>query len=391
MNTTHYLDRAYTERNLKSLGVFGYDDQRPDDGIFRNMTLSWNLLPKKTSYNDDIPCWFIFTDVLKIDADMILTQETAIFARRIEITPGAGIILDTTEDSDFDLMIFCQEIIVKEAVNSGKLKITRINKDESIDTHFFTTDRTTNGASGFFWNGKSNTKIENYATRNIEATYLFEGEPLRVSLMALFQYATMLSTDNIGLAQGQFRWISSIAATANATLDLATQASASAMNLEATKAAGANALLVPILDLDIYSEDAKAFMQLLQQREVYWQSYQQLTHMDQQWADSAKTELALADNELDLDKRLEEQANNTYNQVLKARNIASKQLSSVLAEAVVKRFDFQAGIKIWERKKTIDEVFNLVTGVAEILMEIPAIVAAGPQMAAMPMMETAHA
>lgn len=391
MTNTQYIESAYTESNLKNMGVFGFNDQKPDEGIFRNMLLSWSLLPQKTSGDNDVPCWFLFADVLRIDTEMLIDTETVIFARRIEVTAEAGIILDTMDDSDFDLMIFCQEVVVKGTNNKGLLKIKRINEDESIDTHFFSPNASVNGATGFFWHGKSNTKIENYETSNIEYTYMYDGEPLRLSLMSLFQFATLISTENMELAQSQFRWISSIAATSNATLDLATQASASAMNLEAMKAAGPNALIVPMLDLDIYAEDAKAFMQLFQQRQVYWQSYELRTHMDQQWADSAQTELALADNELDLDIRLERQAHNTYNQVSKARDIASQQVSSVLAEVVVKRFAFEAGIKIWERDKTIEGIFKIAAGLAEILIQIPAIVVAGPQLATMPIMETIDA
>jgi hypothetical protein len=391
MSAIQNFKTSYSESNLTSLGIKGYQESRADDGIFRNLLIEWNSLTTKTSYNEDLPCWFIFTDVLKIDKEIILTQETVIFARRIEVADDAGLIIDLTSGSDQNVMIFTQEIIDSESNEIGKLKITRLNSDETTEEYYFASDSADNGSTGITWNGKINSSVNTISSKEIEATYMIEGEPLRLLVMTQFQYATLISTDDINLSMMQFRWISSIASCAPATLEIATQASSFAMTLQATKAAGPNALLVPILDLEIYAQDAKSYMELLKDRENYWNSYKIKTEMDQQWAEDAKVQLAIQSNELDLDQKLENQAHDTYKQVLNARSIASKQLSSTLAEVVVKRYDFDAGVKKWERQKTIDEVFNLVTGVAEILMEIPAIVAAGPEMAAMPIMETVQA
>ena len=389
---TQYFDKAYSDRNLSSLGILASKDERPDDGVFRNLLVSWNKLPTKTSYKKDLPCWFIVSDVLRIDSEMIVTQETIIFARRIEVATDAGIIVDTTEDSDFNITIFAQEVINTDTNSTGGLKITRVNKDESIEDYIFSAAADRVSSTGFCWNGSANQKLENFALSSDDASrFMINGEPLRLSQMTLFQYATLISTDEPDLSTAQFRWIASIASYSRETYDLAAQASSFAMNLQATKAAGPNTLLVPVLDLEIYSEDAKAFMNVLYARENYWNQYKMKTDMDKQWAQDAKTQLAIQSNELQLDEKLEEQAENTYHQTVDARDTASKQLSSTLADTVVARYNFEAGVEIWKRKETIDEVFNLITGVAEILMEIPAIVIAGPQLATMPIIKAVGA
>lgn len=384
-----YAPKQLKEWQLPEVGRTQAAKQKSlEDGIFRELFLSWRDLPQKTPSGHDTPLWFLCCDVLDISKDIMIETTALVFARRIEVAEGAAIVCDRTEGNSPDIVIFAQEVVDKATGQPAALNLVTIGDDEVMHHGAFQPDPAQLGASGFVWSAQAETP-ESMSAAELEAAYFYEGEPLRLALTSLFQVATLLSTEKPALSISQFRWIASLAQASAETRDLAAQASAMAITMASIQAANGSALLVPQLDLDIYAERAAAFMTLLQQRSDQWDEFQSRLLVGQNWSNAAKDAIATRQNEKDLIDKLLAQAENTRTQAVYARDIAAKQIVTEKALVTERKIDFDFGIAAWKKDKTIDASVKLVLGVVKIFSQIPAIVAAGPQMAVMPAVEGA--
>jgi hypothetical protein len=155
------------------------------------------------------------------------------------------------------------------------------------------------------------------------------------------------------------------------------------------KAVGKDILLVPQLDMDVYKEEAKAFMDLLRQRQQQWDNLQSKINEAANWVNAAQDAIATQQTQKDLVDKLVNQAESTRRQMLYARDIAAKQVVAEKALIAERQIDFARGIETWKQEQTLKASIDLVMGIVKILSQIPTIVAAGPQMAVMPAFETA--
>ena len=372
-------EKFYGKAQIAKWRLPAVSEENLDGGIFRDLFLNWSKLPKKTSSGDDISTWFLCCDVLYIDKDIVIEPTVLVFARRIEIADEASLIFDRTEGNTQDIIIFAQEVVDKATGQSTALKVTTIGDNEVENTHSFDPDASTKGASGFFWANKANNP-EKMMPDELESAYFYEGEPLRMALVTIFQVATLLSTENLELSMSQFRWIWSLTEGSIETRYLAAEANSMAMTLLSIKSAGKDALLVPYLDLSIYADKAKNFMDLLRDRQTQWENFQSRLVEDGHWADAARDAIATQQEQRNLADKLVIQAENTHQQVINARVIA---VGNVIAENELlekRKIDFDRGIKEWEKKQTIKEVINLVKGVVQITAQIGAMAAGVPPM-----------
>lgn len=393
-SSNSYVDwsKLYSPNQLAAWQLPAVNQEDAEDGIFRQLFLDWNKLPKKTKSGNDVPLWFLCCDVLDLNKDIVTGTTALVFARRIEIANNASLIFDRSQGNSQDIIIFAQEVIDKTTGQLAVLNITTVGDNDALKTCPFQPDRNLVGASGFFWADKAEV-AKTMLPAELELAYFYEGEPLRLALMSIFQVAALLSTEPKAelqeLSIAQFRWVASLAQTSSETRDLSAQASSMAMTLASMKAVGKDTLLVPQLDMEIYKEEAKAFMDLLRQRQQQWDNFQARLIEGGNWANAAQDAIVTQQTQKDLVDKLVNQAESTRRQVLYARDIAAKQVVAEKALIAERQIDFERGIETWKREQTIKASIDLVMGIVKILLQIPTIVAAGPQMAVMPAIETA--
>jgi hypothetical protein len=384
--------KLYSPNQLTAWRLPTVNQEDEEDGIFRNLFLDWNKLPKKANSGNDIPLWFLCCDVLDLNKDIMTGTTALIFARRIEITSNASLIFDRSEGKSQDILIFAQEVVDKLTGQPTALNITTVSDNDTLKICPFQPDPNLTGASGFFWEDKAEA-AKTMLPADLELAYFYEGEPLRLALVSQFQVATLLSTEPKAELQAlsidQFRWVASLAQASTETRDLSAQARSMAMTLSSMKAVGKDTLLVPQLDMDIYKEEAKAFMDLLRQRQQQWDNFQSRLAESGNWANVAQDAISTQQVQKDLVDKLVNQAESTRRQMIYARDVAARQVVAEKALIAERQIDFERGIEEWKKQQTIKAAIDLVMGIVKILSQIPTIVAAGPQMAVMPAIETA--
>lgn len=359
-----------------------------EDGIFRDLHLNWNDELTQLKNDDDVPMWQLCCDVLTIDKDIVLNQSAFIFARRIELVGDVSIILSRMDGNTQDLVAFPQEVVDQTTGAARALTVTLVGDDEVEQQWQFNPQE--QAKDGFIWDANKS-RPEMVSVEALDPQWLLAGEPLRLALMTSFQVATLLCQKYPDLSISQLQWLATIASSSEHTKDLAAQASSFALTLQAIKAAGGDALLVPQLDLDIYAEKAKSCLTLLSRRQEQFETYQALIASGENWLNQAKDALSTQDIEKDLQLKLEKQAKNSRDQVVYARDVAALQLNNAQVLVTERKFQFDAGINIYQREKTIEASFDIVIGVSKILAQLPVIIATGPQMAVMPAIEAGAA
>lgn len=384
--------QLYSLNQLATWQLPAVSQNNAEDGIFRNLFLDWNKLPKKANSGNDIPLWFLCCDVLDLNKDILTGTTALIFARRIEISNHASLIFDRSEGKSQDIIIFAQEIVDKTTGQPTVLNIITVGDNDTLKTCPFQPDSKLAGASGFFWADKAEA-AKTMLPAELEVAYFYEAEPLRLALVSQFQVAVLLSTEPEAQLQdlsiAQLRWVASLAQASTETRDLSAQARSMAMTLSSMKAVGKDTLLVPQLDMDIYKEEAKAFMDLLRQRQQQWDNFQSKITEAGNWANAAQDAISTQQVQKDLVNKLVNQAESTRRQMIYARDVAARQVVAEKALIAERQIDFERGIEEWKKQQTIKASIDLVMGIVKILSQIPTIVAAGPQMAVMPAIETA--
>ncbi len=380
MAITNWAD-LYAPEKLKSWNIPAYKEENLEEGIFRNPMLHWNELSGKDGDEIDIPLWQINCDVLRIDKDIFLNKSAIIFARRIEITKGVSIVLNRMEDHFNDVIIFAQEVVDSSTGEDAILKIQSVQSDEGVTVFDFGTDKE-KGINGISWS-TDEAEARPMDPSELDRAYFSPGDPLNMLLTTTFQLAILFSHDEIELSKAQLSWIASIAVGNKLTQDLAGQAKAMETNLRtAPVLAEHNTLLVPYLDHTIYASNAAACMKLLLYRQSKWDIIQNKEEAKQLRLDAVEDSLTIQMDQKQLADSIEKQAKETREQALDARNIAARQITGQSAKVGIAKIDFDRGIEEWRDGKIVKEVFNLVTGAVEVLMQIPAIVAGGPQLLA---------
>ncbi len=379
--------QLYSLNQLATWQLPAVSQNNAEDGIFRNLFLDWNKLPKKANSGNDIPLWFLCCDVLDLNKGIMIGTTALIFARRIEITRNASLIFDRSEGKSQNIIIFAQEVVDKLTGQPTALNIITVGDNDTLKTCPFQPDSKLAGASGFFWADKAEA-AKTMLPAELEVAYFYEAEPLRLALVSQFQVAALLSTEPKAELQAlsidQFRWVASLAQASPETRDLSAQASSMVMTLSSMKAVGKDTLLVPQLDMDIYKEEAKAFMDLLRQRQQQWDNFQSRLAESGNWANAAQDAISTQQVQKDLVDKLVNQAESTRRQMIYARDVAAKQVVAEKALVAERQIDFDRGIEEWKKQQTIKASIDLVMGIVKILAQIPVIVAAGPQMAVMP-------
>jgi hypothetical protein len=349
----------------------------PENGVFRDIQINWSDLPTKDESGEPVPLWFICCDILRIDTTLVLDVSAVIFARRIEVAPSVNLILSRFDDAAPELLIYTQEVVASDTFEKVGLPIFLVNIDESEVHHSLETTEE-HPITGLSWKD-GDQQPTSLAGEAIHQSFVSFGEPLDLMLNTQFQLSMLLSSEAIDASIALMQWVGNLAVGNQETRELAGQAQAALMTMVATQSiADMDTVLVPQLDLKIYASKAAAFLNILKFHEQQWERLQdRITNIDQ-WLDDAKNTVWVSQNDLELSQNLEAQAQETWENAREAKRVAAAQIvaqQKLLRESM---HEFQLGIERWKDGRIQDEVFNLVTGVSEVLAQIPVIITTGP-------------
>lgn len=380
-------DELYSSGQIKQWGLPIAQFQDPENGVFRDLLLNWSQLSDKTQSGDPIPMWRICCDVLLLEQDMVLDIDAIIYARTIILKNGASLILDLTgPDSEKPgLTIFASQVLDYDSGESCPLIIQGMRSESDIPGFAFSpSDR----ASGYVWPPGSDAPHA-ITSAKVDPAELIIGEPLRLFLMSEFQVATLLSTEEPELAIHQLKWIGEMGQANEDTQDLVSQALSLATSLTEKITRAKNSLLVPQLDYSIYGSKAQACMDLLRARETAWSNLENQIHDEKQWAADAKASLDDRQIQFNLDQQLQAQAQKARDQALYARNLGAQQVVYERAQIAYRKIDFDRGVEEWKKEMIKKEVIKMVLAVGDMAIQVGTIVAAGPEIAALPAIKTA--
>jgi len=375
----------YAPRALQAWGLPLPSADDPAGGVFRAPLLNWSALPRKSPDGDDAPLWLLCCDVLSLDQDVVLDRTTLVFARRIEVKGTAGLILKRIDGSGHDLVLFAQEVVDAVTGDARLLNITAAIDDSTLPVYDFRPD-VGGGATGVMWPERA-AAAKRMSPQDLEPAYLFMGSPLRLNLTTMFQIATLLSTQRPDLSIAQLQWIGTLGQASAETWELSAQAVAMAGQLIAAKEAGQHALLVPQLDSEIYASAANAMMVVLRDRCEKWEALKDRQYNDENWISAAKAALLEQRNQKELGDKLLQQAEDSRRQAMSALGTAIGQVNYERVQIGGREIDFRAGIDKWKQNEQLKAVIDVVMGVVQILAQIPAVVAAGPELLALPILK----
>lgn len=372
-----WADR-YSDRALRSLGIPGFARSDPEEGIHRHLLLTLDDLPVGRKGKAAAPFDVICCDVLWISGEITLTRDTYIFARRIEISSKARLVVDRT-DGDFGFWLVAQQIGDRQSSAARALAVrvfwfddTGEPKEEN-DAVQAVSDQ---GAIAVAL-PPGKTRLDAAYPNRVAEVFMRRGEELPLCLNTQFLYAALVFTDDARLVARILGWIAALVQGSEDFADLSVEAKA--LCETATKLArNTSAILVPTLDHSVYAEASQQCLALLQQRQERYQQLQALTRQDKNWRQDAATAFADRQNEANLYESLEKQAQATREQAEQARWLATMRIRDDVIDLDRRQHAFETGIEAWKRKQTQDAIIDLVVNAVKLLAELPAIVTGSP-------------
>ena len=352
-------------------------------GNFRDFYIHWSDL-MNTSGISNCPLYSIYCDTLEIDNDITVDAALFIYARRIVATSGTNIVLSRLSGNYVPFSILTQEIVDTNG-NASTLNILAVDDAGNTTSNNI---KANGQESGLYW-PMENATATPYLASNLDLTQFYYGQPLQLSLMSIFSLATVVFTTDSDIAIKQLQWISNLGRFGKDTLLLAADSNTFGSTLAAKRAIPSSAILVPYLDLSIYNNKAKAALDYLQSQQTAYDNIQAEVGNLKQWSANAEDMIQVSSIEATLNKNLEIQAQQTYEQAQYARKLAGEEIVIENNELFGLKINFDRGVKNWKIKQQTKDALDMVSGVVEILAQIPTIVAAGPEMAVLPAVQTA--
>lgn len=371
----------YSKANLNKLGVPAFAHEDANEGVFRQLLLQWEDIPTQSSDGTEQLYQVICCDVLKLDRSITLEKNTFVFARRLEVGAKGRVVVNKIDAADMTFQLVTQEIVEPATNLSRDLPLTIAALDENGEpfetlTPLHAAYRKT-PARGFRINsGESH--IECVSPAAIADTFLRQGEQLPLSLHTQFVMATLYFTEQPQFVLPILAWISRLLVGSAVFSDLSAQARSFHDTVLQLAGLDKETLLVPQLDHSIYASTARDCLEYLKSREQRYRDQLALKDSHQNWQESIRLALDDKENDVSLNLRLEDQARMTRDQAGDARSMATRLLIEESTRMSANRIRFERGIKEWKEKKIRDAVFDIVSESISILLEIPAIVSAGP-------------
>ena len=352
-------------------------------GNFRAFSINRNELMKQNEVAN-CPVFNIYCDTLVIDNDITIQAGLFIFARRVVAPNGTSIVLSRVSNNYVPFSILTQEIVDAND-NPSSMNVNAINAD---GTSILASINATGQECGLNWPA-DDAAATPFLAANLDLSQLYYGQPLQLSLMSIFSLATVVFTTSFDVAIKQLQWISNLGRFGDDTKMLAAQANSFCSTLSAKRALPNGAILVPFLDLSVYNLKAKATLDYLHTQQTAYDNLQAQINNVKLWSDNAQVLVQVNSIETNLYDNLEVQAQQTFEQAQYARTLAGQEIVIENNELFGLKVAFDRGVENWKAKEQTKAAMDMVTGIVQILAQIPTIIAAGPEMAILPTIQTA--
>lgn len=377
----HYdWSTLYAANTFEGWGLPAADYSEPAEGIFRAPHLVWSDIARSAQQQDDMALWIVCCDVLVLDREAIFHVPAFIFARRIEIVGDAGFSIDRTTDDRTEFILATQQIVSHADATSRSATLTVV--DDTGRSHQMTP--TPDRSASAFCLRKRETALMPTDPAFAAHDFLGPGGVLPVLLRTIFQIAALISTEEPDLAEAQLRWVSALTSRRAGLGDLSSDAHSMYQTIVGIAAQTGSAILVPQLDHRVYAEASGACMDLLRQRQARYDRLQAEKKANHRWIDNMRLSIQDKQNEQRLAESLAKQATDTARDAASARMVAAREL---LAEEVTlgdAQVDFTRGVKTWQRDEKIAASVDMALALGKMASQLPAIVASGGTLAAVP-------
>lgn len=366
------VTKLYSLGLLKSWHLPNPTWQEPDGSMVRDLTLDLAEVIKTAG---DSPILWICSDILTINADVVLPEESIIIARCIVCPPNAGFILNT--DSTVQLTV--QQVLDPQG-HAVPLKCSRV-VDDKVDEYTMLPDQAPDGTLCWSW-ALGQTPEWSMAVAS-DPSWMRETEQSRQYIDTLFQIATLLREDQPTTSLHMLKWVARLASTSQYSLRLYAQATALATSIEAS----GGVQLVPRLDKELYASDTNDWLEHLKWRNEALSKIEAKDDLLELWEGLVSDALSRDNASILLEKKLEQRAEINRKRTLDAYRAAAQSITLQRHELMRAKHHFDTGIVQWRREQTSKAIVNIVTGSLQILEQIPAIVAS-PEAAVLPLLES---
>ncbi|MEY3212885.1 MAG: hypothetical protein RIT28_3366 [Pseudomonadota bacterium] len=336
----------------------------------QGLVLDWSALCSRANDKDDDSISVVCCDVLRVDQLGLMAGLVVVFARRIEVSPGAALGLDRASSAN-ELVLWTQEI-VDPGGKPCALEIQTVLQGDQVLEETVKTDGSA-GAQG--WTSAGDGSVLTAAAA-LDPSFLIPGEALSDFLTTLFQVCILLIDDHMALARDQALWISAITKGVPSAQSTCLQAAALAVELTKRVSMPAGAQLVPDLDHEVYKQDIEAWMGLLKTRQQRWDALYSDQLADTRWLDQAKVALGDREDAAALDGALVAAAQQALDDANGAYAGSLALLSSSREELRAKKLAFDAGVEQWKDRETMNAAFALTVDSVKAIGEIAGLVVA---------------
>jgi hypothetical protein len=327
--------------------------------IFRGMFLDLSVIKESLRQAATVPLLTtIYADVLVVpDLTNWLLQSTGliIYARRIEVTGSATVMLDYQQTTTAQVVVFASELV-------GTLTVSAVRNSQQEPVLFSLTQaNVVPGISVNCSQGEPASQVLQLAQG-----YGYQmGDNMQLYLSNSFIFGSLLYDQNPTLALAIFLWVKDWAAQ-NSQLEELFYRSTSLVNLLSAQvnAAANGATFVPYLTADIYTSLAQAFADDAAKYEADYQQLSTQKVFTDVEISVAKTMVANSQSEITYVTALLQQANQNYDNALAAVTKAQNNFNAqkIVVSGVAAQFQ-QIGIPDYEREQIIKAVVGLVTAV----------------------------
>ncbi|BAH07544.1 hypothetical protein [Clostridium kluyveri] len=296
----------------------------------------------------------IFADVVrKTDENSILiNKDSALFivARRIEFNVDSSIILDYREGGIGKLVIYAHEF-------QSNIKVKGVFPGNKPDILELITPK----KKGIVVSSSEGRLLIEDLDKYYEDGFEY-GKPLRMNIVSIFQFATILFYSAPDIAQSMLEWISDITTGSKAAVDLNIKSSALLVNLRMSTSP---VTFVPYLDKDVYADSFDSFICSASSYETQYQRYsdEKLSFDDRRSAAQN-----MLDNYKDIckyNKQLILQADSNYRIAQGSEIQASSTLNIQQYKVKQAGISFEYESKKWERDQIIKAVFSMAAALVE--------------------------
>ncbi len=301
----------------------------------------------------------LYADVLNIPAGTTWLAHDAmlIYARRVQVGPGATVHLDYRSDQVASLVLFCSEI-------QGTVEVVATTEQEGQPhpaVFPISVPPETGGVQVHAVNGMPVQSLLTWA-QGISTT---PTDVFQQTLTTEFIYASLLIDEHPAIALGQLAWTKNWSAQSPVLEGLLFRSASLLTLLSSQVEARSNgATFVPYLTRQVYTELATAFVSQATQYETEYGQLSTQKLVTDEFISSAK---ALLDNQTYQSQYadvLQAQAKTNYENAVAAVQVSETAFAKAQNAARLVKIDFEdVGIPAWIREKIKDAIVKLGTAV----------------------------